>query len=81
MVEVDVGNLSTIRLLSHLDAADLDRVAKACGWRSYSAHEQIIDRQSDTRDVFFVVSGKVRVVNYSITGRLRNLMSGNLDLS
>ncbi len=69
MAEVDVGNLSTIKLISHLDAADLDGLAKACGWRSYSAHEQIIDRQSDTRDVFFVVAGRVRVVNYSISGR------------
>lgn len=69
MAKYDVGNLSTIKLLSHLAPTDLNCVAKASGWRKYSANEQIFDRQSNTRDVFFVVSGRVRVVNYSITGR------------
>lgn len=69
MVDADAGNLSGIRLLSDLSTAELDGLAKACGWRIYGAHEQIIDRQSDTRDVFFVVSGRVRVVNYSLSGR------------
>ncbi|MBY0429786.1 MAG: Crp/Fnr family transcriptional regulator, partial [Rhodospirillales bacterium] len=31
--------------------------------------EQIIDSQSESRDVFFVVKGLVRVVNYSVSGR------------
>ncbi|TAN48683.1 MAG: Crp/Fnr family transcriptional regulator [Rhodospirillales bacterium] len=40
-----------------------------CSWKRYRAEEQIIDRDSDTRDVFFIVSGKVRIVNYSLSGR------------
>ncbi|MHA1536677.1 MAG: Crp/Fnr family transcriptional regulator [Alphaproteobacteria bacterium] len=38
-------------------------------WRDFTSDEQIIDRDSDTGDVFFIVSGLVRVVNYSYTGR------------
>ena len=33
------------------------------------ANEQILDRDSENRDVFFVVKGEVRVVNYSRSGR------------
>jgi CRP-like cAMP-binding protein len=46
--------------------AGLDRVL---AWRRFRAGEDIIDRQSDSRDVFFVVEGKVRVVLYSVSGR------------
>ena len=34
-----------------------------------AAHEQIIDSDSDSRDVLFVAGGKVRIVNYSASGR------------
>ena len=40
-----------------------------CAWRRYGRDEQIIDRLSDTREVFFIVAGAVRVVNYSTSGR------------
>ncbi|WP_337995725.1 Crp/Fnr family transcriptional regulator [Oleispirillum naphthae] len=46
--------------------AYLDRVLI---WRRFRAGEEIIDRQSDSRDVFFVVEGMVRVVLYSVSGR------------
>ena len=38
-------------------------------WRRYFDHEQIIDRQSELTDVFFVIDGHVRVVNYSLSGK------------
>ena len=38
-------------------------------WHNYEAHQQIIDRDSSSRDVFFVVRGMVRVMYYSRTGR------------
>jgi len=56
-------------LLSDLDGKDLDALEKSCRWKQYAAHEQIFDRQSDTRDVIFVVRGKVRIVNFSLSGR------------
>ncbi len=46
--------------------AFLDR---ALVWRRFRAGDEIIDRQSETRDVFFVAEGKVRVVIYSVSGR------------
>ena len=42
---------------------------RQCAWRRFRTDEQIIDRLSESRDVFFIVEGKVRVVNYSLSGR------------
>lgn len=69
MSEQQPSSLDNVRLLADLTTAERDQVAKACRWRRYTAGEQIIDNQSDTRDVFFVVKGLVRVVNYSASGR------------
>jgi len=69
MLKSDPDNLKGIGLLRGLSASELEQTAKDCGWKQYAANEQIIDRQSETTDVFLVVEGRVRVVNYSITGR------------
>jgi CRP/FNR family cyclic AMP-dependent transcriptional regulator len=69
MSHPDIGTLHGIDLLQGLDDGALEATARDCGWKAYGAHEQIIDRQSETKDVFFVVEGKVRVVNYSVSGR------------
>ena len=69
MPESAPNRLQGIDLLSDLDGKDLDALEKSCRWKQYAAHEQIIDRQSDTRDVVFVVQGHVRVVNFSLSGR------------
>jgi len=67
--EQELENLSGIELLSVLDPGDLKKIEEACSFKRYAAHEQIIDRQSESTDVFFVVQGSVRVVNYSLSGR------------
>lgn len=63
------ASLEGVRLLSGLSREERENVERQCSWKRYRAEEQIIDRDSDTRDVFFVVSGKVRIVNYSLSGR------------
>lgn len=62
-------SLDGIHILAELDAEHRRRLERSCRWHSYKADEIIIDRDSDSRDVYFVVSGKVRVVNYSYSGR------------
>ncbi len=63
------NTLAGIELLTGLTPEELSGLERLCRWKRYPAREQIIDHQSDTRDVFFVVSGRVRVVNYSVSGR------------
>ena len=69
MAEGDRGRLGGIRLLASLSAADLTALEARCRWRRYRAGEQILDRDSDTRDVLFVTEGRIRVVNYAASGR------------
>lgn len=65
----NVHRLDGIPFLSCLSAAELDNIAKRCRWRRFRAHEQILDKDSTDSDVYFVVSGSVEIVNYSMTGR------------
>ena len=67
--ESDIDSLKNIRLLAELDNSEQAVVEKSCRWKAYDASEQIIDQHSDSRDIFFVVEGRVRVVNYSLSGR------------
>ena len=61
--------LENIAVLACLDAGARRALEAQCRWTAFSAHEQIIDRASDSRDVYFVVHGLVRVVNFSYAGR------------
>ncbi|MEM7445745.1 MAG: Crp/Fnr family transcriptional regulator [Pseudomonadota bacterium] len=63
------ASLDTIPLFEVLDEQQRERLAQACRWRRYDAHEQIIDRDADTSEVHFVVDGLVRIVIYSLSGR------------
>ncbi|MBF0335743.1 MAG: Crp/Fnr family transcriptional regulator [Alphaproteobacteria bacterium] len=65
----DSQTLDGIAILATVSRADRDQLARQCKWRRHAGGEQIIDSQSETRDVFFVVGGLVRVVNYSMSGR------------
>ena len=69
MAEKESNSLAGIELLDALDVTERGALERGCSWRRYGPHEQILDQQSETSDVCFVVDGKVRVVNYSMTGR------------
>jgi CRP-like cAMP-binding protein len=63
------ANFDGVSLLAPLKKGERDRLAKQCRFRRSLAGEHIIDGQSDSRDVYFVIEGTVRVVNYSMSGR------------
>lgn len=80
MADQETSSLGGVRILEGLDGKVLSDLEKSCTWRRYSDHEQIIDRQSDSTDVFFVVDGRVRIVNYSLSGKeitLEDLNTGS----
>jgi CRP-like cAMP-binding protein len=64
-----VATLDGVPLLNALSQKERDDLARQCRFRRYAEGEHIIDGQSAGRDVYFVVSGMVRVVNYSPSGR------------
>ena len=61
--------LAGVELWKELTSVERQALERRCRWRVYEEDEQIIDRETDSQDVFFVVSGLVRVVNYSPAGR------------
>ena len=69
MPENELEDLSNIGLMSDLKPAERAKIEEACSFRRYDDQEQIIDRQSESTDVFFIIQGTVRVVNYSLSGR------------
>ncbi len=69
MAEQQVQSLDAIALFATLDDQERDRIARRCHWRRFHAGEQILDRHDESRDVCFIVQGRVRIVNYSLSGR------------
>jgi len=65
----DYSLLSNVELFRDLLPHELNAIEHVCRYRRFSAQELIIDRDSPTNDVFFVVRGRVRIVNYSFAGR------------
>jgi CRP-like cAMP-binding protein len=69
MVQEIIASLDNVPLLKELPQATRDHLSRQCRFRRYAEGEHIIDGQSMGREVFFVTSGMVRVVNYSPSGR------------
>jgi CRP/FNR family transcriptional regulator, cyclic AMP receptor protein len=61
--------LRSIGLLAGLSPERLETLAHQCAWRHYEAGQWIISRDAADRDVYLLVSGRVRVTTYSAAGR------------
>ena len=61
--------LSVVGILAGLDQAALADVERHINRKTFSAGAQIIEPESDSSDVYLILSGKVRIVNYSLSGR------------
>jgi CRP-like cAMP-binding protein len=64
-----LSQLRVISLFEDLSDAELARIADLCTIRSYDKGVQIAGQQDSSTDVFFVLSGTVRVSSYAPTGR------------
>ncbi len=62
-------SLANIELLAALKPAELRDVERRCRWKRFARDEQIIDRETDSTDIYFVANGSVRIVDYSLAGR------------
>lgn len=68
--ESSLRTLKVISLLHDLPSSALQALEQKCQWSHFDAGEVLIERGQSTEDVFFLVSGKARVVNYSVSGRV-----------
>lgn len=76
-----VRALSKIAPFTDLDPDSLKAVVASCRFERYEAKHQIIAYQDESADVFFIVSGIVRVVIHSRSGKVisyRDLESGEM---
>jgi CRP/FNR family transcriptional regulator, cyclic AMP receptor protein len=62
-------SLAGVDLIACLDEASRQALERRCLWRRWAAGEQIIDRETQSNDVYFVVSGSARVIDYDDSGR------------
>src|SRR5438270_12239640 len=63
------GTLVHIPMFKSLKRSDVEALDARCEWRRVPAKEWVIDYQDEGIDVFFVVSGAVRVLIYAKSGR------------
>jgi CRP/FNR family cyclic AMP-dependent transcriptional regulator len=61
--------LAKIGLFRSLDAAKIDLLDTQCSWHRATRNQWVIDHQDTSNDVFFVVSGTLRVKIQSVSGR------------
>ena len=61
--------LKTIRLFEGLSPSILNNLEDKCRWQQHDAYNQIIDNGSESADIFFVLEGCVRILNYSLSGK------------
>jgi CRP/FNR family transcriptional regulator, cyclic AMP receptor protein len=61
--------LKRVPILAELPQARLEQVVGTCKWQDYDAGQQILSYDDPSTDVFFLASGKVRVIIYSAEGK------------
>jgi CRP/FNR family transcriptional regulator, cyclic AMP receptor protein len=61
--------LRTLPLFAGLPDDRLAQLAQECGWHTLPAHQPLLLRSDPQRDVYFLLSGRVRVTTYSAGGR------------
>ena len=61
--------LSVVGILAGLDEDALTDVERHINRKNFSAGVQMIEPEADSSDVYLILSGRVRIVNYSLSGR------------
>jgi CRP-like cAMP-binding protein len=61
--------LERIEIFRDLDPREIERLTQRVNWRNYKAGQQIIGHQDGSTDVYFMVSGTVRVILFSSAGK------------
>ena len=68
-VELTAESLVGVEVFRRLSAAHREKLAALCQGRRYAAMQRILSHKDDSQDVYFIVSGKVRVTIYSMGGK------------
>ena len=75
------GALTAIGFFRTLPPDALEALAKRCQWQRFEANQLIVGQDDETKDVFFIVRGRVRVIVYAASGKevsFRDLGAGQM---
>jgi CRP-like cAMP-binding protein len=61
-------SLAGIQLFQGLEPAAREALERRCKWQRWNPGEHIIDREEADNDVYFIVAGRARVVEYNPSG-------------
>ncbi|MBX9844319.1 MAG: Crp/Fnr family transcriptional regulator [Xanthobacteraceae bacterium] len=64
-----VAALKQVPILGVLSGERLEALARTCKWQDYEAGEQILNYHDSSTEVFFLASGRARVIIYSAEGK------------
>lgn len=69
MAAPQVHDLSGIRILASLTPEQRRDFEISCRWKRFAAEEPVIDQSDTSRDVYFIARGRVRVINFTLSGK------------
>lgn len=64
------SSLAGVAILARLSPQALESVERRCAFRRYETGKSIVDYLDQTDEVFFIISGEVRVTIYSLAGKV-----------
>ena len=75
-----MASLGSIDLFAGLPPEAISEIEALATWHQFAPDEQVFDKETDALEVFFVVSGSVRIMSYIRPDRevaLANVVAGN----
>lgn len=69
LADASAERLDGIEIFCNLAPDAVALLSRCCTWRRYLPGQMILRRQDETRDVFFVASGRVSAIYHSASGR------------
>lgn len=76
-----MNSLKSIDVFAALQEDDVTRISSLCHWSKFSDHDVVIDFEDEIGNVYFVLSGRVRVTIRTEGGReiiLSEIMAGDI---
>ncbi len=68
-VELTAESLAGVEVFQRLGGADRAKLAALCHGRRYAKQQRVLSHKDPTKDIFFIVSGRVRITIYSLAGK------------
>jgi CRP/FNR family transcriptional regulator, cyclic AMP receptor protein len=77
----EAKTLRWVEGFKELSPPEMRQISARCHWRWYRPDERIVSQDDATNDVFLIVQGRVRITNYSTSGKevsFRDMASGQI---